>query len=400
MLRRLDLQEQHSSEPIRLSVVERDILLDLGADLNITPVSGTEDSYEIRAGSTVGAIQVGSLAVRIRPKLAVSRVLFLLSYAFDPDHWLDTDFDLAEERDLLEAIVPGFVAKMNRAISRGILQGYRVEEDALNTIRGRVRFDEQLRRWQGVVPPVEVRFDEYTIDIDENRLLRAAVARLEKLRLRSPTMRLSLARSRQLLNNVSIVHYVRGDLPDITWSRLNERYRPAIGLAKLILQTRSWELEHGSVTTSAFLVDMNKLFEDFVVTALREKLRLDPQRFPQGSKRHPLYLDISDAIRLRPDISWWEAGRCLFVGDAKYKRINVPGIKHADIYQLLAYCIASRLEGGLLIYAKGEGDPARHVVRHLGRELHVVALDLEMQPEGILSQFDEIADLVLSLRAA
>ncbi len=53
-----------------------------------------------------------------------------------------------------------------------------------------------------------------------------------------------------------------------------------------------------------------------------------------------MYLDESSKIRLRPDISWWQGTDCVFVGDAKYKKINVAGIKHADLYQLLAYTIA------------------------------------------------------------
>jgi 5-methylcytosine-specific restriction enzyme subunit McrC len=143
---------------------------------------------------------------------------------------------------------------------------------------------------------------------------------------------------------------------------------------------------------------MNDVFEDFVVVALREALGLGPLAFPQGAKRHPLRLDEAGAVSLKPDISWWEDQRCSFVGDVKYKRVNVPGIKHPDLYQLLAYTVATQLAGGLLIYAKGEGESARHVVRHLGQELHVVALDLSRDPAGVLQEIDEVAGRIRSLR--
>ena len=54
----------------------------------------------------------------------------------------------------------------------------------------------------------------------------------------------------------------------------------------------------------------------------------------------------------------------------------------ADLYQLLAYMVASDLLGGLLVYGKG-GVSAVHRVVPLGRRLEVASLDLAESPEGI-----------------
>jgi len=94
---------------------------------------------------------------------------------------------------------------------------------------------------------------------------------------------------------------------------------------------------------------------------------------------------------LKPDISYWRDGRCTFVGDVKYKRIEFEGYKNADLYQLLAYCIATDLPGGLLIYAAGEGEPFRHEVVNLGRTLEVVTLDLTATPASLLDQVAAVA---------
>ena len=87
---------------------------------------------------------------------------------------------------------------------------------------------------------------------------------------------------------------------------------------------------------------MNRAFEDFVVTALRDALDLSESRFRQGTA---IYLDRGRHVRMRPDITWWEAGQCRFVGDVKYKRLEAEGIQHADLYQLLSYTIATDLPG-------------------------------------------------------
>ncbi len=397
-MRLLTLREYQPSPAILLSATERDDLRRLAPSIDITPTIGAEGCYDLRPGSEVGALNLGTLSIEIRPKLPIDRLLFLLSYAMERGRWRDVPFDYAERRSLLEAIVPGFVAQVRRALARGVLQGYRVEEEALPTIRGRVRFDDQIRKRHGRFPPAEVRYDDFTEDIEENRLLKAAIARLGRLRLRSVTSRRSLRAFDETLAAVRLVEYDPRRLPEITWTRLNSRYRPAVELARLILRSTSFDLAHGGVRSSAFLIDINQVFEDFVVTALREELRLSERAFPQGNHGHWLRLDQAAMVRLKPDISWWEGARCRFVGDIKYKRVNVAGILHPDLYQLLAYTIAADLPGGLLIYAAGEGDPALHEVVNVGKHLEVVTLNLAGTPEEVLAQVGEVAGRVRALR--
>ena len=100
-------------------------------------------------------------------------------------------------------------------------------------------------------------------------------------------------------------------------------------------------------------------------------------------------LDVKGGIKLKPDLVWKEGTSYRFVGDAKYKRIKDERIPNADLYQMLAYVTASGLPGGMLIYAKeeGEADGTIYRVRNSGeelKELHVVALDLEGDLDAIL----------------
>jgi 5-methylcytosine-specific restriction enzyme subunit McrC len=113
-----------------------------------------------------------------------------------------------------------------------------------------------------------------------------------------------------------------------------------------------------------------------------------------------LHLDVAGRVKLAPDISWWEHGRCCFVGDVKYKPINVPGIKHPDLYQLLSYTVATDLPSGLLIYAAGGPKPRTHEVVMLGKRLEVIALDLDGPPESILEQIAVVAKRVRHQRSA
>lgn len=393
-MRTLSLTEYRTESAVPLTVRERDSLRMV---LSIEPTPGVDRHFDLTPGSTVGAIEVGSLSVEIRPKLPISQVLFLISYALDPVAWRDTGFDFDEEESLFEAVVPGFVRQVALAFRSGLLQDYRTEEEALSTVRGRIRFDDQIRRRHGVAPPVEVRYDEFTEDIDINRLIKAAIGRLGRMRLRSGKTRSQLRAFDGILARVGTVDFHPDRLPEVAWTRLNEHYRPAVELAKLILRSSSFELRGGEVRSSAFLVDMNRVFEDFAVTALRDALGLGERTFPQGNSR--LRLDLAGAVRLEPDISWWEAGRCVFVGDVKYKKVDVRGIRHPDLYQLLAYVVASDLPTGLLIYAAGEEEETVHEIVNVGRRLEVVSLDLAGSPEDVLGQIGELADRIRMMRS-
>ena len=396
-MRQLTLKEYATEPSVPLHSDECDALRRLNSQIEIAPSIGSPGCYDLTPSSWIGAIELPRLAIQIRPKIQISRVLFLLSYAMDPKHWQETDFGLEEADSLVEAIIPGFVLHLKRALGPGVLQGYRLEEDALPTVRGRIRFQDQIDRRFGIVPPIEVRYDEFTEDIEENRLLKAALRALERIRIRSSEMWYQLHHFQAILDHVSIVEYQPRNLPTINYTRLNHRYRPAVELSKLILRSLSYDLEYGREPGAAFLVDINEVFETFVWVALREALGLSEWTFPSGSRNHPLFMDLAQKVFLKPDLSWWQDSNCMFVGDVKYKRINVPGIKHADLYQLLAYTIAAELPRGLLIYAAGEGEPTVHEVVNVGKQLEVISMDLSGTPTEILREVSSIARAIQRL---
>ena len=278
-----------------------------------------------------------------------------------------------------------------RAFSRGLLHGYRVEEESLYTVRGRIMVAEQLRRRFGIPLPVEVRYDEFTNDVLANRLVRAAVYRLGSMRLRSQPARRQLGRIAGMLENVSPAEFRPNTVPEIRFDRLNEHYRTVVELSRLILQHGAFESSRGEVRASGFLMDMNVVFQEFVTVALREALGLSADAFRELAI--PSF-DEGGNVRLWPDLVWKDGDQYVFVGDAKYKNITGGRIPNADLYQLLAYTTALNLPGGLLIYAKGEADAAKYQVRHSGKRLEVAALDLSGTLDEILERVEILAGVV------
>lgn len=227
----LVLTEYAPSAPVGLSVTERDALRGLVRGLTIEPVAGSTDTYTITGGSLVGVVRVGDLTVELRPKVGIAPVLFLLSYDLDPRAWREPRAEMVRDMNLAEAIVPLFTHAVQAALRPGLLHGYRTRDDTLAAVRGRVRMADQMRARRGLPMPVEVVYDEFTTDILENRLLRSAVDVLGRLRLRHHTSRHALALLRQQLNGVGSLIVEHREVPEPVWTRLNERYRPAVSLA-------------------------------------------------------------------------------------------------------------------------------------------------------------------------
>jgi hypothetical protein len=65
---------------------------------------------------------------------------------------------------------------------------------------------------------------------------------------------------------------------------------------------------------------------------------------------------------------------------------------------LLAYCVATRLPRGMLIYAAGVAEPVTHCVPLLDKVLEVVTLDLSVPPAEILAQVARLCQRVRKWR--
>ena len=391
---KLDLKEHEKSEAVQLSASQRDALLDIVA---VEPAAGTKNEYHLTPGSTIGALEIGDLSVAIRPKLPIARVLYLASFAMDGIRLREDRFDFEDAPTLVEALAPALVSAAKRAFAGGLLHGYQTREEALHTVRGRIRIGEQLRRRFGLPVPIEVRYDDFTEDVLANRLVKAAAARLSRLRIR-PRSRTALAGVSARLDNVALEEFSPNAVPEVAFDRLNDHYREVVTLARLVLRHAAIEVGRGRVRAAGFLMDMNKVFQEFVTRALRDELGLSERTFRSDEEKSGVFLDERGRVALKPDMSWWDGRTCRFVGDAKYKRVQDERVPSADLYQLLAYATALDLPGGLLVYAGGEAEEVVHQVRHAGKQLEVAALDLSGTIGDLQARIRELAVRVRALR--
>jgi 5-methylcytosine-specific restriction enzyme subunit McrC len=390
----VQLRENGEAAFQRLS---NDVAAALNASKLVTVEPWFDGRYRLTPGGRVGAISLGhgerTIEVRVAPKVGIARLLFLLGYAADPG-WSDTSIAVADSDDLLPSIADAFCREAIRALTYGVLQGYRVVDEALPLIRGRILEGAQMTRRFGLPLPVEVRYDEYDADIPENQLLLAACVLAQNVPRLRETTRSQLQQIRWQLDGVTLL--VPG-APQPEWrpTRLNEPYIDALRLATLLLNHLSVEVasQGANLPSASFVVSMWKVFEDFVTTALSEAMASAPG---VTHTQHPVSLDVAGFVPMRPDLVHVSHGRAVAVVDAKYKYEHSDGYPNADAYQLLAYCTALQLRLGHLVYAKGNAQEREYDILQSPVTIRAHALDLSQQPHQLLGRIGLLADAILN----
>jgi len=372
--------------PVQLSHSQAGEIASL--DLVDVRAHGSGDRWTLAASSRIGVAVGNGWELRVRPRLSVPKLFFLLAYAADPKGWRDQIAEFEPAPDLLDAVANGFSWHALVALKRGLLRGYVNIDERLTTIRGRVRFGDQIARSASLPVPVEVSYSDYTEDVLENQMLRTATLVLLGLRRVPIRARKRLLKLRGLLDAVGLVERPReARMPLLT--RLNDRYGNSLRLAELILHASSIDAAKGRLAVSAFIFDMNKVFEDFVTIALQEALR---SYGGVVKAQWEGWLDRERHLEIRPDITWWEGTNCLAVADAKYKELRFKSMPNGDVYQMLAYCTALNVEHGFLVYAKDAGQhPQNHAVLNSPSMIEVRTLDVETEPEQLLAQVQVLA---------
>jgi 5-methylcytosine-specific restriction enzyme subunit McrC len=348
--------------------------------------------FRIEPVGKVGSVRTPTVQLEVRPKerLSLGRLLFLLGYAGDQG-FRDDSVAASEEPELWSALAASLAQLADRALGRGVLQGYLTVDESLRTVKGRIRISDQISRRPGMLVPLEVSYDEFTEDIAENRILRAALERMSQVPGVRPDL---LSRLRQLKGKLAAVTRLQSGVPLPVWraSRMNTRYHAALRLAEVILRNASAEAGDGKQQSASFVVDMSKVFGDFVGTALRQAMTAYPgeMRLKYNALLNEAVRD-SDRIVVQPDAVHFLGGRPVVVYDARYQaEADVGASLSADHYRMLAYCTSLRVPTAWLIYP-GAGEIKLRRILNTDIDIVEFPLDLSRPPAEILASVADLA---------
>ena len=365
--------KEYESKEVTLTAAGQRVLALVGGNRLTVAVGSRPGTCRVTATQYVGTIVTPECNLLIQPKVSLENLFALLGVGLPATAWQSEQFAFGGSRDLLRELSQFFARSVQHATSAGLLHAYRTENERLVGVRGRIDLATQIRH-PGDASRIACRFDEYTVDVIENRVLKAACRRLLQVAGVQFEVRRVLRQALATFEDVTDGP-VRPEAIDwIVFTRLNRHYEPALRLAQLVLRNLSLLDQAGVHGASAFLVDMNDLFQRFVTDRLSKALRGRLEVVPEPGVR----LGTKGRIPMYPDLLFRRTGADVFTGDLKYKLAEDGRGRSADYYQLLAYLIALNLPRGVLIYCQTTGEaPSRRVpVVNGGPELLTYPLDM------------------------
>jgi 5-methylcytosine-specific restriction enzyme subunit McrC len=364
--------------------------------VNVTPALA--DRWRVTASSYVGSLVVDGVEMLIRPKINPENLFLLLEPGLPPSAWRKEAFDYDVTSDLLPSVIAFFARTVETTLGRGVLRSYQAREDFLVALRGRLDVVGQFKR-AGVLTPMACAYDEFSENIIENKVLRAAI----RLALRVPRVDLGerqrLMRQLVALEEVDDVAVRAEDVDTIQMTRLNQHYAPALGLARLVLANLTLTDVRGATSASSFMVDMNDLFQRFVTERLRRELRGRLAVIDEPT----VHLGLGKQVAMQPDLVFREPGGAVrYVGDVKYKLAADARGRSGDYYQLLAYTTAMGLPEGMLIYCRRQDDTSQSAVtvRNADKKLALRSVDLSGPPEQVEHEIAVLADAIAKTSSA
>ncbi len=382
---------EYGSKDIRLSESAARRIATVGQGALVVAHAAEPGLYSLTAQKMVGTLVVDDLRILIRPKIRPENLFLLLEVGLPSKAWRQESFEYTTSTDLLPSIIAFFARTLANTLARGLLRSYRPEEERLIALRGRIDVASQFRQ-AGAPLPVACRFDEYTPDIFENRYVKAAARLAVRVRGVQAEDRRRLLQQIAALEDVSDAPLRADDLDRLPFTRLNSHYEPALRLARLLLSNLTLLDQSGDRSASSFLIDMNRLFEDFVTQRLRRALRGRLEVRSQ-SRAH---LGVDGKVLMRPDLVFRQRGTDVYVADIKYKLTSDARARTNDYYQLLAYTTALDLPEGVLIYCLADGGRPEGMVtvRHADKLLHTLAIDLTGPPDSVDRAIEEAASWI------
>ena len=317
----------------------------------------------IKLKSYVGVLRVGTLTIEVLPKLDDGQ-----TGEQDQQHWRNRLLDMlsvtpevsalhptsAHLRTRPEAILPHYLRvlcdELEGLLRGGLTNAYHPRRGNRTALRGRLLLSRHLT--ENLLHRERFYVADQTYDRLHplNQVLRQALdlALLldppADLRNRLAALDLRLPRLPKLRITPTLFDRLRYD-------RRTQAYRPAIGIARLLLLNFHPNLRNGRNDVLALLFNMNQLWEGFLLASLRKYPPADHRASGRVSERYWTGSGPGGAS-LRPDIGLYRQGKLVALLDAKWKRHQRP--KPGDLQQLFTYAHHFAVARAALVYPAGE----------------------------------------------
>ena len=324
-------------------------------------IFSSNGKQSIKASHYVGYIVLPNHIVSITPKIPAVTFISMIRYALDLPQLKTEVFSASEEvlkrRNYYDILVLFLLHLIDPLLQQGLYNNYAKYEET--SIRGKILFKENLFNNYNRPDKVFCNYSELTADILENRIIKYTLFYLSQCHFFDDNVSLRIRNSYKRFDQVETVPIHGGSFKSIQYNPLNEHYKPIISLCELLLSDSSLDLQTiGERTALSFLLDMNKLFEEFIANLLIERIgesniKVQETEYPEVTE---------DKLKVRIDIEVLQNGVPILILDTKYKGFESQP-EEGHVAQLVLYSLSTGVKKLGLIYVGKLNERQKYIIK-------------------------------------
>ena len=262
-----------------------------------------------------------------------------------------------------------FIENLKRNMREGIIRTYKRRAVHTSSLRGRINYTKtylnaQLLKRNYVFSKVS----KLSMDNNFNNLILSALYKLQHTKKYT-----AIATELSLYFDGAIPNITNGSavLSHISFNSNTARYRKTLTFAAMIVDQLSYSDTGSTVGSSSFLINFDKLFENFIIKVLKEVpfkkefstwacKRPFAEIFSISGKCEERYYQPDILYRfIDEDIHYDYTPSAYAVLDVKNKAYGQ--FKNADVYQILTYAKLLHSKKAILLYPSFQRKTAEHL---------------------------------------
>jgi 5-methylcytosine-specific restriction enzyme subunit McrC len=348
----IELRE-YEKKPLAKDELEEELAVALhaayGNQISVEPPSFLNGHcWQLTSQGWVGYIPLTrEVHFSLVPKVPIQNLFGMLEYAYRLKGFrvIEGLVDSGSITELYDRLALILAKRVLDRMRKGLYRAYVPESESLPYVRGRMDVEAYIRTPTSVMLPCH--FEEHTGDLEDNQILLWTLTRILACGICTDRSLPYVRQARRCLQGFATVAPFSGEkCVDRLYSRLNQDYEPMHALCRFFLEHTGPTHWMGDRRMLPILVDMEHLFELFVVEWLRQHCPVGYEVRPQEN----VQLAMGQTISINIDITIQDLNRgCTFlVLDTKYKAPEQPD--PPDIQQVVAYATAKNCKRAVLVY--------------------------------------------------
>lgn len=328
-------------------------------------------------------------------QIPIENIYYILCYAWNKlEEKNIVNVTVSDHTEILNLFARILIVGMNRLLRRGIDRDYLRYGDDTQSLRGKINFQESIKRNLFVYAKAHCEYDEMDHDVIHNQILKATIRKLIYLKYLDKTYRDELIFLLRRFHHISDIDVSDAHFSRVRLHRNNLFYDFLLKICRLVLDNILVNEETGESKFMDFIRDEKKMalvFEAFLkrfykleqsdFSVISEKIRWDAEPVDEESAES---LPIMET-----DISLESDNRKIIIDAKYYKKALVEGrfgkeiIHSGHLYQLAAYLKNMEVRGGvnskcegILIYPAVEKELNLGYKKLLGHRVSVRTINL------------------------